>query len=190
MSFAVICKLGPPFGRFRWMKRSSGELRKARGRCAAWRLLESTRKIKTLGKKFGERPGKPGDSEELVSFRQIALLYIINRYNMRMIHGRRRWPPEASSKCANRARFASFAASPRFIASALAQTPRTRPSPSDPPPAIDPSRLQGGCSVDLGSGHLRPMGAQRIAPMDIIRPHLFVSQKPTFGRQAPAVATG
>jgi hypothetical protein len=60
------------------MERSGGELRKARGRCAAWRLLESTRKINVVGKKSAEMPGKPGDSDELAWFRQIALLYIIN----------------------------------------------------------------------------------------------------------------
>ena len=36
-------------------------------------FLESTRKINIVGKKFVERPRKLGDSEELVSFRQIGL---------------------------------------------------------------------------------------------------------------------
>jgi hypothetical protein len=34
------------------MKRSGGELRRARGRCAAWRLFGSTRKINVVGKKL------------------------------------------------------------------------------------------------------------------------------------------
>ena len=85
------------FGRFRRMERSGGELRRARRRCAARRLLESTRKINVEGKNSAERRGKPDDSEELGSFGQIGLLYIYNTDNKRTIDEHRGWPPDASS---------------------------------------------------------------------------------------------
>jgi hypothetical protein len=49
-----------------------------------WRLLESTREINAVGKKSTDRPGKPGDSGELASFRQIVLLHIYITYYMRV----------------------------------------------------------------------------------------------------------
>ena len=58
---------------------------------------ESTRKINILGKKFGERPGKPGDSEELASFWEIALFHRDAKYNMRAIADGRGWPPPLRS---------------------------------------------------------------------------------------------
>ena len=71
-------------------------------RRAAWLLSESTRKFNGVGKNPAERPGKPDDSEELVSFRQNELLYITYTYNTRVMDGRRgcRLPPRRSTPAA------------------------------------------------------------------------------------------
>ena len=58
-------------------------------RAAAARLSESPRKINVVRKKSAERPAKPSDSEELVSFRQIALFHIVRTYNKCIVDSRR-----------------------------------------------------------------------------------------------------
>ena len=75
-------------------------------------FLESTRKINIVGKKSVDRPGKPGDCEELASFWEIALFHFYYQYNMCAITDGRGWPPDASLKYASRMRFDSFAAPP------------------------------------------------------------------------------
>ena len=65
--------------------------------------LKIYKKNQCRREKSAERPGKPGNSEELASFRHIALLCIENAYVMRAIDGRRGWSPDATLKCASRA---------------------------------------------------------------------------------------
>ena len=71
--------------------------------------LKIYKKINIVAKKSAETPEKPDDSEELASFREIALLYSVCAYNLCAIDGRRDWPPVASANRSGRMRLGSFA---------------------------------------------------------------------------------